>query len=113
MKKALITGITGQDGAYLAELLIGKDYEVHGVRRYCSTDNTARIDRLMTNVDNGNGRLVLHYGDVTDSQRMRRLVDEIEPDEIYNLAAQSQVQVLSSLNRYCLRSTFRLGHVLP
>jgi GDPmannose 4,6-dehydratase len=92
-KKALITGVTGQDGAYLAELLIAKGYEVHGVRRRSSSFNSARIDHLYRDPHQEGVRLFLHYGDVTDSSNIMRLVQEIRPDEIYNLAAQSHVGV--------------------
>ena len=88
MKKALITGITGQDGSYLAELLLGKGYEVHGLKRRSSSFNTGRIEHLM-----GNPMLKLHDGDLADSTNLTRLVKEIQPDEIYNLAAQSHVKV--------------------
>ena len=88
MKKALITGITGQDGSYLAELLLEKGYEVHGLKRRSSSFNTGRIEHLL-----GNPMLKLHDGDMTDSSNLTRLVKEIEPDEIYNLAAQSHVKV--------------------
>ncbi|MDI9371023.1 MAG: GDP-mannose 4,6-dehydratase [Synergistaceae bacterium] len=92
-KKALITGITGQDGAYLAELLLGKGYEVHGVKRRSSLFNTARIDHLYEDPHQEDRRLVLHYGDLTDSSNLIRIVQEVQPDEIYNLAAQSHVKV--------------------
>ena len=92
MKKALITGITGQDGSYLAELLIDKGYEVHGLKRRASLFNTQRIDGLFEKY-NGIGKLTLHYGDLTDSSNLIRLVQEIQPDEIYNLGAQSHVKV--------------------
>lgn len=88
MKKALITGITGQDGSYLAELLLSKDYQIHGLIRQASTCNTSRIDHLIKN-----NNFHLHYGDITDSCSIIKLVQEIEPDEIYNLAAQSHVKV--------------------
>lgn len=90
MKKALITGITGQDGAYLAEFLLDKGYEVHGIRRRASLFNTDRIDHLYPAQQN---RLVLHYGDMTDSSSLTRIIKQVEPDEIYNLAAQSHVAV--------------------
>jgi GDPmannose 4,6-dehydratase len=90
---ALITGITGQDGAYLAEFLLGKGYVVHGVKRRASTFNTYRIDHLYRDPREYSTRFFMHYGDVTDSTNLIRLVKEIEPDEIYNLAAQSHVQV--------------------
>jgi len=91
-KKALIFGITGQDGAYLAELLLDKGYEVHGVKRRSSSFNTQRIDHLIEN-PHIKYRFILHYGDVTDSTNVLRLIQEIQPDEIYNLAAQSHVAV--------------------
>lgn len=93
MKKALITGITGQDGSYLAELLLGKGYEVHGVVRRSSTLNTSRIDHLLADQKIADSRLVLHYGDLSDSSRLITLVESVAPDEIYNLAAQSHVRV--------------------
>ena len=92
-KKALITGITGQDGAYLAELLLAKGYEVHGVKRRSSLFNTDRIDHLYQDAHEKGVRMFLHYGDLTDSTNLIRLVQETEPDEIYNLAAQSHVHV--------------------
>ena len=91
MKKALITGITGQDGSYLAELLLDKGYEVHGIIRRASTFNTQRIDHIYQDPHEENVRLKLHYGDMTDSSNLSRLVEKINPDEIYNLAAQSHV----------------------
>ncbi|MEP7007862.1 MAG: GDP-mannose 4,6-dehydratase [Sphingomonas bacterium] len=93
MKTALITGVTGQDGAYLAELLLAKGYEVHGVKRRSSSFNTARIDHLYQDPHEKGARLHLHYGDMTDSTNLIRIVQEVKPDEIYNLAAQSHVQV--------------------
>lgn len=92
-KKALITGITGQDGAYLAELLLSKGYEVHGVKRRSSLFNTDRIDHLYQDQHENGVNMILHYGDLTDSTNLIRLVQEIMPDEIYNLAAQSHVHV--------------------
>ncbi|MDZ4752817.1 MAG: GDP-mannose 4,6-dehydratase [Flavobacteriales bacterium] len=92
-KRALITGITGQDGAYLAELLLEKGYEVHGVKRRSSLFNTSRIDHLYKDQHEKGVQMFLHYGDMTDSTNLIRLVQETEPDEIYNLAAQSHVQV--------------------
>jgi GDPmannose 4,6-dehydratase len=92
-KKALITGVTGQDGAYLTELLLGKGYEVHGVKRRSSSFNTGRIDHLYQDPHDEDARLHLHYGDMTDATNLIRIVQEIRPDEIYNLAAQSHVQV--------------------
>ena len=92
-KKALITGITGQDGAYLTELLLEKGYEVHGIKRRASQLNTDRIDHLYQDPHETNVRLKLHYGDLVDSTNLIRIVQEVQPDEIYNLAAQSHVQV--------------------
>ena len=88
-KKALITGITGQDGAYLAELLLDKGYEVHGIKRRASQLNTERIDHLYQDPHEQDVRLTLHYGDLVDSTNLIRIVQEVRPDEIYNLAAQS------------------------
>ena len=93
MKKALITGITGQDGAYLTEFLIGKGYEVHGIKRRASSFNTHRIDHLYQEQHLKNRQLILHYGDMTDSSNLIKLVQQIQPDEVYNLAAQSHVAV--------------------
>jgi len=93
MKRALITGITGQDGAYLTELLLAKGYEVHGVKRRSSLFNTHRIDHLYQDPHDPEKKLILHYGDMTDSTNLIRIVQEVQPDEIYNLAAQSHVQV--------------------
>ncbi|MBT8386171.1 MAG: GDP-mannose 4,6-dehydratase [Ignavibacteria bacterium] len=93
MKKALITGITGQDGSYLTELLLDKGYEVHGIIRRSSSFNTGRIDHLYNNPEILNKKLFLHYGDLVDTSNMNRLLEKIEPDEIYNLAAQSHVKV--------------------
>ena len=93
MRKALITGITGQDGSYLAELLLEKGYEVHGVIRRASTFNTERIDPLYRDPHDPDARLFLHYGDLADGTSLRRILDQVEPDEIYNLGAQSHVLV--------------------
>ena len=93
MKKALITGITGQDGSYLAELLLEKGYEVHGIKRRSSSFNTARIDHLYSDPHVLGTKLFLHYGDMTDSTSLIRILKEVQPDEIYNLAAQSHVAV--------------------
>jgi GDPmannose 4,6-dehydratase len=93
MKKALITGVTGQDGAYLAELLLSKGYEVHGVKRRTSLFNTDRIDHLYQDPHEANRRFVLHHGDMTDSSSLVRIIQQVQPDEIYNLAAQSHVAV--------------------
>jgi GDPmannose 4,6-dehydratase len=92
-KKAMITGITGQDGSYLAELLLAKGYEVHGVIRRASTFNTQRIDHIYNDPHNPDAKLFLHYGDLSDASRLVTLLAEIRPDEIYNLAAQSHVRV--------------------
>lgn len=92
-RRALITGITGQDGAYLAELLLLKGYEVHGIKRRASSFNTARIDHLYRDPHEKDVKLKLHYGDMTDSTNLIRIMQEVQPDEIYNLAAQSHVQV--------------------
>ncbi len=93
MKRALITGTTGQDGAYLSELLLHKGYEVHGLKRRASSFNTQRIDHLVQDPHQEGGRFHLHYGDMTDSSNLIRVVQEVQPDEIYNLAAQSHVKV--------------------
>jgi GDPmannose 4,6-dehydratase len=93
MKKALITGITGQDGAYLVELLLKKGYEVHGIKRRSSLFNTQRIDHLYEDPHTPTRHLVLHYGDLTDSTNLIRIIQEVQPDEIYNLAAMSHVHV--------------------
>ena len=92
-KKALITGITGQDGSYLAELLLKKDYEVHGIIRRASNINTSRIEHLINNNQNPDNKVILHYGDLTDSSNIVRIISQIQPDEIYNLGAQSHVAV--------------------
>ena len=93
MKKALITGITGQDGSYLAEFLLNKGYEVHGIKRRASLINTDRIDHLYKDPHENNVKLILHHGDMTDSTSLIRIIQEVQPDEIYNLAAQSHVAV--------------------
>lgn len=93
MKKALITGVTGQDGAYLAELLLEKGYEVHGVKRRASLFNTDRIDHLYQGPHDAERRFILHYGDMSDATNLIRIIQEVQPDELYNLAAQSHVQV--------------------
>ncbi|HHD9885812.1 TPA: GDP-mannose 4,6-dehydratase [Yersinia enterocolitica] len=93
MKKALITGITGQDGSYLAEFLLQKGYQVHGIQRRSSSFNTQRIDHIFQHTDSAANNFFLHYGDLTDSSNLTRLIKEIEPDEVYNLGAQSHVAV--------------------
>jgi GDPmannose 4,6-dehydratase len=100
MKKALITGITGQDGAYLAELLLKKGYEVHGIKRRSSLFNTQRIDHLYEDPHISHRHFVLHYGDLTDSTNLIRIIQEIQPDEIYNLGAMSHVHVSFSTPEY-------------
>ncbi|HIA04954.1 MAG TPA: GDP-mannose 4,6-dehydratase [Myxococcales bacterium] len=100
MKKAFITGITGQDGSYLTELLLEKGYEVHGVIRRSSTFNTSRIDHIYQDSHEKNARLFLHYGDLTDGSNLARLLGKIQPDEIYNLGAQSHVRVSFDVPEY-------------
>lgn len=100
MKKALITGITGQDGSYLAELLLAKGYEVHGIIRRASSFNTGRIDRIYQDPQESGKRLFLHYGDLTDSTNLIRIIKDVQPDEIYNLAAQSHVKVSFEIPEY-------------
>lgn len=100
MKKAFITGITGQDGSYLAELLIEKGYLVHGMIRRSSSFNTGRIDHLYKDPHVNNRKMILHYGDLTDSSNLNRLIEKIEPDEIYNLGAQSHVKVSFQVPEY-------------
>src|SRR6056297_2633246 len=92
-KKALITGVTGQDGAYLAELLLDKGYIVHGIKRRASLFNTDRVDHLYQDPHDPDQRFILHYGDLTDTSNLVRIIQQIQPDEIYNLAAQSHVAV--------------------
>ncbi len=105
MKKALITGITGQDGSYLAELLLEKGYEVHGLIRRASTFNTGRIDHLYQDPHINGVRLFLHYGDLTDSSNISRLIEKIAPTEIYNLGAQSHVRVSFDIPEYTADTT--------
>ena len=93
MKKALITGITGQDGSYLAEFLLEKGYEVHGIFRRCSTFNTDRIDHLYVDAHEPDARMFLHAGDLSDGTGLRHILEKVQPDEVYNLAAQSHVRV--------------------
>lgn len=104
MKTALITGITGQDGAYLAELLLAKGYEVHGIKRRASLFNTDRIDHLYQDPHVHSRRLILHYGDLTDSTNLIRIVQQVQPDEIYNLGAQSHVAVSFESPEYTANS---------
>src|SRR6195952_3458377 len=103
-KVALITGVTGQDGAYLAELLLSKGYEVHGIKRRASSFNTDRIDHLYQDPHDSDVRLTLHYGDLTDSTNLIRIIQEVQPDEIYNLAAQSHVAVSFETPEYTANS---------
>lgn len=100
MKKALITGITGQDGSYLAELLLSKGYEVHGIIRRSSSFNTDRIDHIYRDPHEKNVKMFLHYGDLTDASNISRVLDKIKPDEIYNLGAQSHVKVSFEIPEY-------------
>ena len=100
MKRALITGITGQDGSYLAELLLQKGYEVHGIIRRSSSFNTARVDHIYNDPEVSGKRFFLHYGDVTDTSNLNRLLEKVQPQEIYNLAAQSHVKVSFELPEY-------------
>jgi len=104
MKKALVTGVTGQDGAYLAELLLEKGYEVHGIKRRSSSFNTQRIDHLYKDQHEKDVNFFLHYGDLTDSTNLIRIIQEVQPDEIYNLAAQSHVQVSFETPEYTANS---------
>jgi GDPmannose 4,6-dehydratase len=112
MKKALITGITGQDGSYLAEFLLEKGYEVHGIKRRASSFNTERIDHIFQDPHEGKRRFFLHYGDMTDATNLIQIIQKVQPDEIYNLAAQSHVKVSYETPEYtantdglgCLRS---------
>ena len=103
-KIALITGITGQDGAYLAEFLLDKGYIVHGIKRRSSSFNTARIDHLYKDPHERNVNFYMHYGDLTDSTNLIRIIQETQPDEIYNLAAQSHVQVSFETPEYTANS---------
>src|SRR5210317_1204428 len=104
MKKALITGITGQDGAYLTELLLAKGYEVHGIKRRASSFNTDSIDHLYQDPHESDVNLRLHYGDMTDATNLIRIIQEVRPTEIYNLAAQSHVQVSFDTPEYTANS---------
>src|SRR6266478_923902 len=100
LKKALLTGITGQDGSYLAEFLLDQGYEVHGIKRRSSSFNTDRIDHIYQDPHLDHRRLILHYGDLTDTTNLIRIIQQVQPDEIYNLAAQSHVQVSFELPEY-------------
>ena len=100
MKRALITGITGQDGSYLAELLLSKDYEIHGIIRRASTFNTSRIDHLYRDPHDADARLFLHYGDMSNSEQLTNLIFDIQPDEVYHLSAQSHVMVSFDMPQY-------------
>src|SRR5258705_206084 len=101
VKTALITGVTGQDGAYLSKFLLAKGYEVHGIKRRSSLFNTARIDHIYEDPHNPHPRFILHYGDLTDSSSLINIVQRVQPDEIYNLGAQSHVQVYFVQPRRC------------
>ena len=100
MKKALITGITGQDGSYLAEFLIQKGYDVHGIKRHASSFNTERIDHLYQDPHSPDPKMTLHYGDLNDTSNLTRIISDIRPDEVYNLAAQSHVAVSFEVPEY-------------
>ncbi len=104
MKKALITGVTGQDGSYLAELLLDKGYEVHGIKRRSSSFNTYRVDHLYQDPHEKDVRFFMHYGDLTDSSNIIRIIQDVEPDEVYNLGAQSHVQVSFETPEYTAQS---------
>jgi len=104
MKRALITGVTGQDGAYLAEFLLGKGYEVHGIKRRASSFNTGRVDHLYKDPHEKDVRFFMHYGDLTDATNLIRIIQEIQPEEIYNLAAQSHVMVSFETPEYTANS---------
>ena len=103
-KKALITGVTGQDGSYLVEFLLSKNYEVHGIKRRSSNFNTQRVDHLYQDPHESNPSFLMHYGDLTDSTNLIRLIKEIEPEEIYNLGAQSHVAVSFETPEYTANS---------
>ena len=105
MKKALITGITGQDGSYLAELLLNENYEVHGLIRRASTFNTERIDHMYQDPHEANARMLLHHGDLCDSSGLRRVIEAVQPDEVYNLGAQSHVKVSFDQAEYTADAT--------
>ena len=100
MKKAFITGVTGQDGSYLAEFLLSKEYEVHGMIRRASTFNTNRIDHIYVDPNVPTARFFLHYGDLSDSEQISNIIHNIQPDEVYHLGAQSHVKVSFSMPEY-------------
>src|SRR5438105_3491972 len=104
MKVALITGITGQDGAYLAEFLLKKGYEVHGIKRRSSLFNTERVDHLYRDPRESNVKFIMHYGDLTDSTNIIRIIQEVQPDEIYNLGAMSHVKVSFETPEYTVNA---------
>ncbi|MBN1277819.1 MAG: GDP-mannose 4,6-dehydratase, partial [Deltaproteobacteria bacterium] len=104
MKTALITGVTGQDGAFLADFLLKKGYSVHGIKRRSSSFNTSRVDHLYKDIHEADVRFLMHYGDLTDATNLIRIIQEIKPDEIYNLAAQSHVQVSFETPEYTANS---------
>src|SRR5271157_2243131 len=104
-KRALITGITGQDGSYLAEFLLSKDYEVHGIIRRASTFNTERINHIYVDPHEQNARLFLHYGDLSDSEQVSDILYNVKPEEVYHLAAQSHVKVSFSMPEYTANVT--------
>ena len=107
-KKALITGITGQDGSYLAELLLDKDYEVHGIVRRASTFNTGRIEHLYQDFHIKGIKLFTHYGDLTDTGNIEKIINQVKPDEVYNLGAMSHVRVSFDMPEYTV-NTVALG----
>jgi GDPmannose 4,6-dehydratase len=109
MKKALITGVTGQDGAYPAEFLLNKGYEVHGIKRRGSLFNTDRIDHLYQDAHETGRKFILHHGDLTDSSSLIRIIQQVQPDEIYNLAAQSHVAVSFEEPEYTLARRYCQG----
>ena len=105
MKKAIITGITGQDGSYLAELILEKGYEVHGIIRRASTFNTSRIEHIYQDPHEEGRKLHLHYGDLSDAESIRKLIYKIQPDEFYNIGAQSHVRVSFDIPEYTANVT--------
>ena len=109
MKKALITGVTGQDGSYLAEFLLEKGYEVHGIKRRASSFNTQRVDHIYQDPHVDNKNFILHYGDLTDATNLIRIIQQVQPDEIYNLAAQSHVAVSFETPEYTANADIKLA----